>query len=128
MEAAQLPETPPSPRPLYKTVLYFLCMILFLVFADWFNTNDVTIRMSDGVTISAKIRYDTQNHLDIQEYQPDGHLSTETRRLSKEQIASIEPVPSFTQTVHGMKWYLAGTMGLLVLLMVSASWAVMDLL
>ena len=118
VEAAQLPETPPSPRPLYKTVLYFLCMILFLVFADWFNTNDVTITTHDGATISAKIRYDTQAHLDIQEYQPDGHLSTETLRLDKERIASVEPVPSFTQTVHGLKWHLAGAMVLLVLVMV----------
>jgi len=118
VEAAQLPETPPSPRPLWKTSLYFLCMILFLVFADWFNTNDVTITMHDGATVSAKVRYDTQNHLDIQEYQADGHLSIETHRLDKQQIASVEPVPSFTQSVHGVKWLLAGGMGLLVLLMV----------
>ncbi|MFH1842715.1 MAG: permease [bacterium] len=118
VEAAQLPETPTSPRSLWKTSLYFLCMILFLVFADWFNTNDVTITKHDGTTVSAKIRYDTQNHLDIQEYQPDGHLSTETLRLDKHQIAAVEPVPSFTQTIHGMKWHLAGAMGLLVLIMV----------
>jgi uncharacterized membrane protein YraQ (UPF0718 family) len=113
-----LPDTPPNPRPLWKTTLYFLCMILFLIFSDWYNTNDVTLTMKDGAKISANIRYSTQDNLDIQEYQPDGQLSTEVRRINRQQIASIEPVPGFTMTVHGIKWYLAGLMGLLLLLMV----------
>ncbi|MBN2317729.1 MAG: permease [Acidobacteria bacterium] len=115
--AMHLPETPPSPRPLWKTSLYFLCMILFLVFSDWYNTNDVTVRMKDGQEVRANIRYSTQDAIDIQEYQSDGHLSSEVRRIERERITAIEPVPSFTMTVHGMKWYLAGVMGLLVLLM-----------
>ena len=115
--AAQVPQAPSSARPLWKTSLFFLCMIMFLVFADWYNTNEVTITMNDGDRISANIRYDTQDHLDIQEYQADGKLSPETQRLDKTQIASVDPVPSFTQSVHCIKWYLAGAMGLLVLLM-----------
>ena len=118
IEAAQLPDSPPSSRPLWKTALYFLCMILFLVSSDWYNTNDVTITMKDGAAVSANIRYDTRSHLDIQEYRQDGRLSPEIRRIEKDEIAGVEPVPSFTQTVHGVKWYLAGAMGLLVLLMV----------
>jgi uncharacterized membrane protein YraQ (UPF0718 family) len=92
-------------------------MILFLIFSDWYNTNDVTLTLKDGKAISANIRYSTQDALDIQEYQPDGHLASEVRRIERERIASVEPVPSFTMTVHGIKWYLAGVMGLLVLLM-----------
>jgi uncharacterized membrane protein YraQ (UPF0718 family) len=113
-----LPDAPPNPRPLWKTTLYFLCMILFLIFSDWYNTNDVTLTMKDGKTISANIRYSTQDNLDIQEYQSDGRLSTDVRRIERQQIAGIKPVPGFTMTVHGIKWYLAGLMGLLVLLMV----------
>lgn len=112
-----LPEAPPNPRPLWKTTLYFLCMILFLVFSDWYNTNDVTLTLKDGSSIRANIRYATQDALDIQEYQPDGHLATEVRRIAREQVASMEPIPSFTMTVHGIKWYLAGLMGVLVLWM-----------
>lgn len=118
IEAAKLPEAPRNGRPLWKTALYFLCMILFLVFSDWYNTNDVTLTMRGGTTVSANIKYSTQDALDIQEYQADGHLSTEVRRVSRDDIASIAPVPSFTATVHGLKWYLAGVMGILVLLMV----------
>jgi uncharacterized membrane protein YraQ (UPF0718 family) len=116
--AAELPEAPPSPRRLWQTSLYFLCMILFLVFADWYNTNDVTITTKNGATISANIRYDTQSTLDIQRYQRDGHLSPKIERLDKARVASVVPVPSFTQRVHEVKWILAGVMGLLVLLMV----------
>ena len=112
-----LPEAPQSPRPLWKTTFYFLCMILFLVFSDWYNTNDVTLTLKDGSVISANVRYSTQDALDIQEYQPDGRLTADVRWIERERIASIEPVPDFTMTVHGMKWYLAGAMGFLVLLM-----------
>jgi uncharacterized protein len=112
-----LPEAQPSPRPLWKTALYFLCMIFFLIFSDWYNTNDVTLTMVDGKTISANVRYSTPDALDIQEYQPDGRLAPEVRRIEREGVITINPVPSFTMTVHGVKWYLAGAMGLLILLM-----------
>lgn len=116
--AARLPDSPPGPRPLWKTALYFLCMILFLIFSDWYNTNDVTFTMKDGSLIKANIRYSTQDALDIQEYGPDGRLAPEVRRLNKADIVSVEPAPGFVMTVHAVKWYLAGIMGLLVLLMV----------
>ncbi len=112
-----LPQAPPNPRPLWKTTLYFLCMILFLVFSDWYNTNDVTLSLRDGSAIRANIRYSTHEALDIQAYRPDGHLAPEIRRIGRQQIAAIEPIPSFAMTVHAIKWYLAGAMGLLVLWM-----------
>ncbi|NUP93765.1 MAG: permease, partial [Candidatus Omnitrophica bacterium] len=40
--ALQLPDPPPSPRRLWQTTLFMLCMILFLMFSDWYNTNDVS--------------------------------------------------------------------------------------
>ncbi|HUT62007.1 MAG TPA: permease [Phycisphaerae bacterium] len=116
--AMQMPEPPHSPRPLWKTALYFLCMILFLVFSDWYNTNDVTITMKDGAVLTANVRYQAQDTLDVQAYQADGSLTPEMRRLNRADVAAVEPVPGFVMTVHGMKWYLAGSMGLAVLLMV----------
>jgi len=118
IQAAALPESDRSGRSLWKTALFFVCMILFLVFSDWYNTNDVTITMKDGSAVSANIRYATQNSVDIQEYGTDGRLEPELRRLDRGDIASMEPVPGLTAAVHGIKWYLAGTMALLVLLMV----------
>ncbi|MBE3099943.1 MAG: permease [Planctomycetes bacterium] len=115
--AMQMPEPPHSPRPLWKTAIYFVCMILFLVFSDWYNTNDVTLTMKDGAALTANVRYQTQDAMDIQEYQADGRLSTDVRRLARADIRSVEPVPGFVMTVHGLKWYLAGAMGLAILVM-----------
>jgi len=115
--AMQMPEPPHSPRALWKTALYFVCMILFLVFSDWYNTNDVTITMKDGAVLAANVRYQTQDSIDVQEYQADGQLSTDVRRLSRADIQTVEPVPGFVMTVHGLKWYFAGAMGLAILAM-----------
>jgi hypothetical protein len=116
--AMQMPKPPHSRRPLWKTSAYFVCMILLLVFSDWYNTNDVTITLKNGTVLNANVRYSTQDALDVQEYQPDGRLATDLRRLNRADIAATEPVPGFTMTVHSIKWYLAGAMGLAVLLMV----------
>ncbi len=113
-----LPQSAPSPRPLWKTGLYFLCMILFLVFSDWYNTNDVTLILKDGTTIRANVRYSRRDSLDVWKYLPDGRLAADVVRIERDRIESIEPVPSFTATVHRVKWYLAAVMGLTVLLMV----------
>lgn len=115
--AMQLPAPPHSPRRLWQNVLYFVCLILVLVFSDWYNTNDVTITTKDGRTFSANIRYSTQDNLDIQLYDADGNLSPDSTRLARSDIASVEPVPSFVMQVHRIKWYLSGAMMLAVLLM-----------
>jgi len=116
--ALQMPEPPPSPRSLWQTSLFFLCMVLFLIFSDWYNTNDVTIAMKDGTAITANIRYQTRDTLDIQPYQADGRLSPDVQRLNRSEIQAIDPVPSLTMKVHAIKWYLAGLMGLAVAVMV----------
>jgi len=115
-EAAPVMDVPAG-RPLWKTALFFLAMILFLVFSDWYNTNDVTLHMKDGTTVQANIRYSTQDDIDIQKYEADGHLGSDTIRIARSDIASIELPDTFTNQVFGVKWYLAGLMGLLVLLM-----------
>jgi len=113
----QLPPPPASPRRLWQTGLYFLCMVLFLVFSDWYNTNDVTLTMRDGTALRANIRTKASDSIDVQEYQADGKLSPDVRRLAMADVAEVKPVPSFAMTIHGIKWVLAGAMGLAVLVM-----------
>lgn len=115
--AMQLPSPPPTRRNLLQTVLYFAAMVLFLVFSDWANTNDVTTTLKDGSTLKANVRTKMVDTMDVQEYQADGKLSPEVKRLALGDIAAVTPVPSFTMTVHGIRWYLAGAMGIAVLLM-----------
>jgi len=116
--AMQMPEPEPSRRSLWQTALFFLAMILFLVFSDWYNTNDVAITMEDGTVVEANIRYSTPDAIDIQEYGPDGHLGSEVRRIQRQDIARIRREAGFVMTVHQYKWHLAGAMGLAVLAMV----------
>lgn len=115
--AMALPEPPQSRRKLWQTAFFFLGMILFLVFSDWYNTNDVTISMKDGSVISANIRYTTKDAFDIQEYDSQGKLMPDVRRVNQADIKEIKPVPSFTMIVHHFKWHFAGLMGIAVLLM-----------
>ena len=115
--AMQLPEPPVSPRSLGQTSLYFLCLLLFLIFSDWYNTNDVTVTMKSGVTVQANVRYQAKDTLDIQKYGPDNRLVTEVERILLADVAAVTPVPSFAMTIHGIKWYLAGFMGLAILAM-----------
>lgn len=116
VEAAPLPQDA-SIRPLWKTGLFFLCMILFLVFSDWVNTNDVEIALRDGQRIQAHIRYETQDALDIQRYVGPSELSVDVERIERSQIQSIHPKSSVNETIHANKWFLAGAMGLLVAFM-----------
>ncbi|MBM4042726.1 MAG: permease [Planctomycetes bacterium] len=113
----QMPPPPASRRNLGQTVLYFAAMVLFLVFSDWANTNDVTIALKDGTTLSANVRTKMVDTMDVQLYGADGKLAPEVKRLPMADIASVQPVPSFTMSIHGVKWYLAGAMGIAVLLM-----------
>jgi len=113
----QMPEPPQTPRRLWQTALYFLCMILFLVFSDWYNTNDVTITMRDGTVIEATVRYALRDSMDIQEHGADGHVAGGIRRLSRADIASVAYEPSFVMRIHSVKWQLAGAMGVALLLM-----------
>jgi uncharacterized membrane protein YraQ (UPF0718 family) len=113
----QMPDAPISPRPLWKTALFFAAMIVFLVFSDWYNTNDVTIALKDGTRIEANIRYSRPEALDVQEYDATGRLATEIHRLNRADIVTLTPKAGWVMTVHGMKWYLAGAMGLLVAFM-----------
>jgi hypothetical protein len=113
----QMPEAPASSRPLWKTALFFAAMILFLVFSDWYNTNDVTIALQDGTRIEANVRYSRPEAVDVQEYDATGRLATEIRRLNRADIVTMTPKAGWVMTVHGLKWPLAGVMGLAVALM-----------
>ncbi|MHC4214466.1 MAG: permease [Planctomycetota bacterium] len=114
----QFPEEPASGRALWKTALFFACMVLFLVFSDWYNTNDVTITLKDGSVLKGTIRYSRRDSIDFQEYEDDGRLGSEIIRLVRDEIVSVSNKPGFVMAVNSIKWYLASAMGAAVLLMV----------
>ncbi|MCX7004219.1 MAG: permease [bacterium] len=112
-----MPEPPASPRSLWQTVGFFAALILFLVFSDWYNTNDVTLHLHDGRTLTANVRYTTRDALDFQVYDAGMKLLPDVQRVSKAEIVTMTPVPSTVMTIYGIKWYLAGVLGVLIALM-----------
>ncbi|MFH1790391.1 MAG: permease, partial [Candidatus Omnitrophota bacterium] len=116
-KAMELPAPPHPTRPLWKTVLYFLCMVLFLVFSDWYNTKDVTITLKNGTAMKANIQYSTQDFIEVKEYETGGKPAVDNLRFNRADIAEIKPEDNFVMRVHAIKWYLAGFMGLSILIM-----------
>ena len=116
---AELPEPPPARRSLWQTVLYFACMMAFLVFSDWYNPGNVVVHRADGVEIPAVLMQETKDEVVVQVDQPVAGMKVgEKITLAKTDIERIEEAQGLVMTIFHMKWYLAGVMGLAVLLMV----------
>lgn len=115
--ALAMPQPPEPTRRLWKNVLFFLCLILFLVFSDWYNTNVVTVTLNDGKTMKANVEYSTQDFVEVKPYEADGKLAVDRVRLNRSDITVMKPEDNFVMRVHAAKWYLAGFMLLAILAM-----------
>ena len=113
-----MPEPIKGERPLWKTSLYFVCMILFLVFSDWFNPGNATVILKDGTEMKVHVRYETRDTLTLQLYNDRGEAKGEVKTYNRSEIENIESVPSLTQSIYTIRWYLAGVMLLAVIAMV----------
>jgi hypothetical protein len=116
-----LPESMKGVRPLWKTALYFLCMVLFLVFSDWFNPGIAMVTLRDGTEMKVHVRYETRDTVTLQLYNEQAPGVEEVKTYDKSEIQNLKPVPSLTMSVYNIRWYLAGLMFLAVCAMV-VSW------
>ncbi|MHC4797608.1 MAG: permease, partial [Planctomycetota bacterium] len=117
--AMQLPEPEKSKRGLWQTALYFVCMIGFLVFSDWYNPGNVVVRKNDGAQIKGVVLQETLDQIVVQLDEPAGDLVTGDKvSLVKADIVSREEAGTWVIAVYHIRFYLASVMGLLVLLMV----------
>ncbi|MHC5111001.1 MAG: permease [Planctomycetota bacterium] len=117
--AAAMPAPPLARRSLWQTVLYFACMMAFLVFSDWYNPGNVVVHKSDGMEIRAVLLQETHDAVLIQVDRPIAGMKVcEKITLAKAEIEHIEEADGLVITIFHMKWYLAGAMGVAVLLMV----------
>jgi uncharacterized membrane protein YraQ (UPF0718 family) len=119
--ALHMPEPTGSERTLWKTACYFLCMILFLVFSDWFNPGIATVTLQDGTEMKVHVRYETKDTLTLQSYDEGREITSEVKTYQRSEIKDITPVPSLTLSIYHIRWYLAGLMLLAVIVMVG-SW------
>ena len=117
--AMQMPEPEAPKRRLWKTALYFFCMIAFLVFSDWYNPGDVVVHTADGQQFQAVVLQEMKGEIAFQLNEPWGeHAAKEKVTLAKASIGGIDEAKTWVIAIHHIKWYLAGAMGLAVLLMV----------
>ena len=116
--ALQMPEPEAPSRGMGKNGLFLGCMILFLVFSDWFNPGNVVVKTTDGREFKAVVIHETKQAIRFQLDQDIGDAKVGDKiELAKTQIAAVQEQKTWVIAIHHVRWYLAGVMGLLVVLM-----------
>jgi uncharacterized membrane protein YraQ (UPF0718 family) len=117
--ALQMPEPEAPRRPLWKTALFFGGMVAFLVFSDWYNPGDVSVRTTGGERFRAVRLQEMKDETVFQLREDwDDYASGEKITLAKAAIADVEEAKTWVIAVHRVKWYLAAVMATAVGLMV----------
>jgi len=116
--AMQMPEPEKSRRHIGKTALFLACMILFLVFSDWFNPGNVVVSTTDGRQFKAVVIHETKDAVRFQLEEDLGEGKTGDKiQLQKTEIADMQEQRTWVIQIHHIRWYLAGLCGLAVALM-----------
>jgi uncharacterized membrane protein YraQ (UPF0718 family) len=116
--AMQMPEAEKPRRHIAKTALFLLCMILFLIFSDWFNPGNVIVKTKDGQEFKAVVIHETKDAVRFQLEQDVGTDKTGDKiSIPKTNIETMTEKQSWVMTIYNIRWYLAGAMLLAVLLM-----------
>ncbi|MFC1634088.1 permease [Planctomycetota bacterium] len=116
--AMQMPEPEKPRRPISKTAVFLACMILFLVFSDWFNPGNVVVKTTDGREFKAVLIHETKDMIRFQLEQDLGEAKLGDKiELPKSDIVETQEQKTWVIKIHHIRWYLAGLMGLLVALM-----------
>lgn len=117
-----LPDPPAARLPLWKNASLLAAMLAFLIFSDWFNPGDKTVRLRDGTQFAAVLQYETESSYDLRLKETAlGKQPSEVVRLAKSEVAEISDVITWVTLIHHYRWYLAGAMGVLVAIM-SVAW------
>jgi len=116
--ALQMPEPEKPRRHIGKTALFLASMILFLIFSDWYNPGNVTVKTNDGQEFKAVVIHETKDMIRFQLEQDLGAAKSGDKvELPKTDIAETQEQKTWIIALHHIKWYLAGLCGLAVLAM-----------
>jgi uncharacterized membrane protein YraQ (UPF0718 family) len=116
--ALQMPEMEKPKRSIGKTALFMSCMVLFLVFSDWFNPGNVIVNTTDGRQFKGVVIHETRDQIRFQ-LEQDTELGNAGDKitLTKPEIGEMRDKRTWVLAVYHIRWYLAGLMGLLVVIM-----------
>ena len=115
--ATQMGEPERPPRPIGKTALYLACMILFLVFSDWFNPGNVAVRTNDGRQFKAVVIHETKDAVRFQLQENVGSDRSGDKITLPKTDFQMQEQRTWVLTIYHIRWYLAGLMALAVLIM-----------
>jgi len=116
--ALQMPEPEKPRRHIGKTALFLACMILFLIFSDWYNPGNVTVKTNDGREFKAVVIHETKDMIRFQLEEDLGAAKSGDKiELPKTDIAETQEQKTWIISLHHIRWYLAGLCGLAVLIM-----------
>lgn len=116
--ALQIPEPEKPGRSALKTALPIACMILFLIFSDWYNPGNVTVTTTDGREFHAVIIHEAMDSIRFQlEQDVKTAKSGDKIALAKTEIIRMKEQQTWVLALYHIRWYLAGFMGLVVILM-----------
>jgi len=104
-------------RPLWKTVIYFVCMVGILVFANWGKPGDVLVHKKDGTVISGVRAGQTSIEMSVKVEEGEGKII----KIPMDEIKSIEYAPSLYSSIFKLRFYIAGVF-LIALILVIISW------
>lgn len=117
-EASAMPDAPPPSRPLWKTSLLLSGMVAFLVISDWYNPGNVVVTTSGGETFAGISLQETRDEVVYQLEAPWNDRPAGAKvTLPKTEIATVRDADTWVLWLHHRKWWFAGAIGFVVLLM-----------
>ncbi len=116
--AMALPPPEAPRRPFWQTCVFFFSLIFFLIFAAWVTPREVTIHLKDGQKVQAVVLEERSDDMIFQLAQDwDGKKPEDQVILPKERLERLEREQSLTMSIAQVKFYIAGAILLLILLM-----------
>jgi len=116
--ALALPPVEAPRRPFWQTAVFFFSLVIFLIFAAWVTPRDVTIHLKDGQKVKAVVLEERSLDMIFQLAQDwDGKKKEEQIILPKERLEHLEREPGLSLAISQVKFYIAGAVLLLILLM-----------
>jgi uncharacterized membrane protein YraQ (UPF0718 family) len=91
---------------------------MFLIFSDWFNPGNVIVTTTDARQFKAVVLQETKDAVRFQLEQDLGSAKLgEKITLPKTEIKDVQDQKTWVLAVYHIRWFLAGLMGLAVIIM-----------
>ena len=102
-------------RPLWRTAIYFACMVGILVFASWGKPGDVVVHKKDGTVVSGVRAGQTSTEMSVKTGESE---EGKVVKVATGEIEKVEYAPSFYSFIYRMRFYIAGIFLILLIVII----------